>query len=73
LSCHSDEQPDQLPLSNEIFDPSGAGSGCLTQNPDGQFLPYGDLIGGSAVLEDGPNEYKAWLFETGPWWYSLFP
>jgi hypothetical protein len=30
-------------------------------------------MGGSAVLEDGPNEYKAWLFWTGPWWYSIFP
>jgi hypothetical protein len=30
-------------------------------------------MGGSAALEDGPNEYKAWVFEAGPHWDSIFP
>jgi hypothetical protein len=60
-------------LAREVCDRCGAGSGCLTQDWDGQFSPYGDLMGASAALEDGPNEYKAWLFLAGPWWYSIFP
>lgn len=43
------------------------------QDMDGQFFPYGDLMGGSAVLEDGPNEHKAWLVRAGARWDAIFP
>jgi hypothetical protein len=62
-----------VPFGIEVFDGSGAGSGCATQGPDGGIVPTGELMGGSAALEDGPNEHKAWLFTAGARWYSIFP
>lgn len=56
-----------------MFDPTGIGAACGAQYSDGQLPANGELLGGSAVLEDGPNEYKAWLYTTGAWWYAIFP
>ncbi|WP_233104169.1 hypothetical protein [Haliangium ochraceum] len=30
-------------------------------------------MGGGLVLEDGPNEFRAWLAEIGPSWIDVFP
>ena len=57
----------------EFFDGMGALTSCDPQHSDGAFSSDGELLGGSAVLEEGPNEYRAWLNRAGAYWYSIFP
>ena len=59
--------------AREVCDRCGHTRGCAATAPDGGLSAYGDLMGGSAALEGGPNDYKAWLFQAGVRWYSIFP
>jgi hypothetical protein len=61
------------PWGREICDHCSDSGGCATTTPDAGLSIYGELIGGSAALEDGPSDYKAWLFAAGSPWYSIFP
>jgi hypothetical protein len=59
--------------SREIGDHIGQGHTCDSEYSDGVLSVDGELLGGSAVLEEGPNDYKAWLFEAGIQWFQIFP
>ena len=59
--------------SREIGDHIGQGHTCDSDYSDGELSVDGELLGGSAVLEQGPNDYKAWLFEAGVSWFQIFP
>jgi hypothetical protein len=48
-------------------------SGCAAEFSDGQFSVDGELMGGGAALEDGPNEFRAWLTTAGFYWLDIFP
>jgi hypothetical protein len=61
------------PFAVEFFGHFSLGSACGMRVPDGEFAVFGELMGGSAVLEEGPNDYRAWLFTAGARWYSIFP
>jgi hypothetical protein len=62
-----------IPYSTEIFDGKGVGTNCDPQYSDGRFSGTAELMGGSCVLEDGPNDYRAWLNEAGVLWRDVFP
>lgn len=59
--------------SREIGDGLGQGHTCSSEYSDGVLRVDGELLGGSAVLEDGPNDYRAWLFHAGISWFQIFP
>ncbi len=59
--------------SREIGDDLGQASSCGSDYSDGVLSVDGELLGGSAVLEEGSNDYKAWLYQGGVSWFQIFP
>jgi hypothetical protein len=59
--------------AREIYDNTGAGNTCNPEYSNGRLPVAGELLGAGSVLEEGPNEYKAWLKLAGVWWYDIFP
>lgn len=57
----------------QMVDGLNLGTSCDPQVSDGQFSTDGELLGGSCVLEEGPNEHRAWLTVASPYWYEIFP
>jgi hypothetical protein len=62
-----------IPYATEIFDGKGVGTNCDPQYSEGRFSGSAELLGGSCVLEDGLNEYRAWLNGAGLFWRDVFP
>lgn len=57
----------------QVVDGLSLGTSCDPQASNGQFSGDGELLGGSCVVEEGPNEHRAWLTMASPYWYHIFP
>ena len=51
----------------------GNGNSTACYSDDGEFSVVGELLGGGAALEDGPNEFRAWFTDLGPYWGAIIP